>query len=386
MALRGTPSDAGPNACPFVALELDRDRRSERPDYRHRCYAEQVPAPRTIAHQERFCLSPNFSGCPVFQSWALRAAARPVPLPEGYEGRRAIPDARPSAGADLAPAAVGPLPEPDAAVVWPDSMATALPADAEVAAADEPAGTQQLSAFDAPPPKLAPPPEPEEPGDWERAAMDQPRLERGPNPNFEQDIVVREAPDDVDVAPVPAFLVGRSSRARPPSGESRAAREDVVPSWEISDRYGAQSGGEPRGDSPFGRLLTMVAVVIILGLGVAAVILVPGLLAGSPQGTTRPSLTVSSRAPTPAASAGSVIPTAATPIAPPTAQPTSAATPAPSPRLYRIKSGDTLAKIARRENTTVPDILAANPQISDANDIQVGQKIVIPLPAATAAP
>ena len=76
MAQRGTLFDSSATACPFVALELDRDRRSDRPDYRHRCYAEPTPAPRTIAHQERYCLSPNFSGCPIFQDWAVRAAAR----------------------------------------------------------------------------------------------------------------------------------------------------------------------------------------------------------------------------------------------------------------------------------------------------------------------
>src|SRR5688500_973116 len=71
----------GPSACPFVALELDRDRRSDRPDYRHRCFAEPTPAPRSIAHQEAYCLSPNFSACPVFQDWAVRAAARPTSTP-----------------------------------------------------------------------------------------------------------------------------------------------------------------------------------------------------------------------------------------------------------------------------------------------------------------
>src|SRR3954467_12209104 len=74
---QSTPFES-PRACPFVALELDRDKRSDRPDYRHRCFAEPTPAPRSIAHQEAYCLSPNFSACPVFQDWAVRAAARPV--------------------------------------------------------------------------------------------------------------------------------------------------------------------------------------------------------------------------------------------------------------------------------------------------------------------
>src|SRR5512132_4456158 len=78
-----------PHACPFVALELDRDRRADKPDYRHRCYAEPTPQPRAIAHQQAYCLSADFTACPIFQGWATRAAAQPVPVPEGYEGRGA---------------------------------------------------------------------------------------------------------------------------------------------------------------------------------------------------------------------------------------------------------------------------------------------------------
>src|SRR5512132_3539800 len=78
-----------PHACPFVALELDRDRRSDKPDYRHRCFAEPTPQPRALAHQEAYCLSADFPACPIFQGWAMRAAAQPVPAPSGYEGRGA---------------------------------------------------------------------------------------------------------------------------------------------------------------------------------------------------------------------------------------------------------------------------------------------------------
>ena len=59
-----TAPDAGTLACPFVAFEDDRDERSERPDHRHRCYAEVRPAPRAIAHQEAFCLSGELRGLP----------------------------------------------------------------------------------------------------------------------------------------------------------------------------------------------------------------------------------------------------------------------------------------------------------------------------------
>lgn len=45
---------------------------------------------------------------------------------------------------------------------------------------------------------------------------------------------------------------------------------------------------------------------------------------------------------------------------------------------YTVQPGDWLAAIARRYNTTVPAILAANPQITDSNSIQPGVTIVIP--------
>jgi murein DD-endopeptidase MepM/ murein hydrolase activator NlpD len=52
---------------------------------------------------------------------------------------------------------------------------------------------------------------------------------------------------------------------------------------------------------------------------------------------------------------------------------------------YVVKSGDTLGAIASRHDTTVQAILAANPQIKNANTIFVGQQIKVPK-AATSTP
>src|SRR5688572_9335969 len=89
MTERGLPSaDASP-ACPFVAFEDERDERADRPDHRHRCFAEPEPAPRALAHQEAYCLSSAFPVCPTFQEWARREAAHaraggtPTPTPAG---------------------------------------------------------------------------------------------------------------------------------------------------------------------------------------------------------------------------------------------------------------------------------------------------------------
>lgn len=46
-----------------------------------------------------------------------------------------------------------------------------------------------------------------------------------------------------------------------------------------------------------------------------------------------------------------------------------------------IKSGDTLSAIAKREGTTVNEIMKANPQIKDKNKIQAGASITVPKPA-----
>lgn len=45
---------------------------------------------------------------------------------------------------------------------------------------------------------------------------------------------------------------------------------------------------------------------------------------------------------------------------------------------YTVRSGDTLSKIATRNNLTVSDLLTANPSIKNASIIYVGQKITIP--------
>ena len=88
MTERGPAPVDRATACPFVAFDDDRDARAERPDHRHRCYAERRPAPRAIAHQESYCLSAGFPTCPTFQDWARREAAhveagRAAPADEG---------------------------------------------------------------------------------------------------------------------------------------------------------------------------------------------------------------------------------------------------------------------------------------------------------------
>jgi len=76
--------------------------------------------------------------------------------------------------------------------------------------------------------------------------------------------------------------------------------------------------------------------------------------------------------------------------APDTVLPTATPVPADLPRgtiiEYRIVSGDSLEGLALRFNSTVVLILAQNLTIENANDIQVGQIIKIPVNVATPVP
>src|SRR5687767_7367598 len=248
MSQRGEPFGESPQACPFVALELDRDRRSDKPDYRHRCFAEPTPQPRAIAHQEAYCLSSEFAACPIFQGWASRAAARPLPAPSGYEGRPAPSQAPIPTVAEVQAAATQPPLPVDLAPVVP-APGEAWPAEtfSPAPAVDTPA---QLAAFEpaAPPaPAQAEPPYEEElPGAWSMAGASAAApafLEGGSSGPG------REAADDaLDDAPVPDFLAGRTERAPAPrphaSGSDvpfreTVSREDVIPSWDLTSRYGA---------------------------------------------------------------------------------------------------------------------------------------------------
>ncbi len=137
------------------------------------------------------------------------------------------------------------------------------------------------------------------------------------------------------------------------------------------------SGG---GDGTFSKILTAVAVVIIIALGVAAVVLVPGLLNGNPGDDAPPSLALASRSPLTTSVAGVATPTVAPATPTVTAEPTAEVTPGPSPRSYRVKSGDTIAKIAKKFKITIAALTAANPEIGNADHIEVGQILIIPLP------
>ena len=57
--------------------------------------------------------------------------------------------------------------------------------------------------------------------------------------------------------------------------------------------------------------------------------------------------------------------------------------PAPTPKVYTIKKGDTLLKVARANGLTLEELLTANPTIKNPNKVSEGQQIVIPVPSAS---
>ncbi|MBA3307966.1 MAG: LysM peptidoglycan-binding domain-containing protein [Chloroflexi bacterium] len=338
-----------PQACPFVALGDDRDRRLDVPDERHRCFAEREPQPRAIAHQDTYCLAPAFSACPIFLDWAARAAAEPIATrrPPPTPARLAQPDERSQSQRATDPAARG----------W---------------AAPPPWSAEQLAAFDEP----ADPPDRDlgiGPSTWQEAAPSQevaPPLEA----------VARHEPP----TPQPSFLAGRSRIGQPVGSRPRALVTDVGPSAEAPrpspgpSRFGRQARpapprrpqdapewSQPRRHEAYPTLTTRMGLrgtppvaVAAVGLVLAALVLylLPGLLAGGDpsESTPRPSQVA---------------------VVTPTPAPTPS--PEPTPQVYTVVSGDNMLRIARMFGLTVEQIACFN-AIEDVNRLQEGQELLIP--------
>jgi nucleoid-associated protein YgaU len=414
MTDRGLPSGDGSPACPFVAFEDERDARADRPDHRHRCFAEAEPAPRALAHQEAYCLSSAFPVCPTFQDWARREAARATPGQGPVEEEAAAVGAGLSAAAD-APDDAGdeaddpwsqPAPEPpleerprrNPPRDWAAPPPWASGPGGAAAAAGRGPRDDRAEGFGAAP----------ESQGLAGSAAD--RLARGdeiggewaPRPTTRSRSAAegddRHAPPDPDLA----GLVSRAARqaeeseahvdVRPPARAGRRPtvsstrdrgrererdrergtpeRDHEGPSWERARRYEAYPSIKTRaGLSGFSGIPTIG--VLFGGVVLAALILffLPGLLGvGRDDPVGGPSAS-------PSAS------TEETPSASPTPLPD------PTPQVYVIKAGDTLSRIARSFNVTLDALLAANKdRISNPNRIRVGDEIIIPLPETTEVP
>jgi LysM repeat protein len=418
MTDRGLPSADGSPACPFVAFEDERDARADRPDHRHRCFAEVQPAPRALAHQEAYCLSSAFPVCPTFQDWARREAAAAIPGAAGRDDDGAgVAGAAPSAAGAAAVGAAGetvdddddpwaqPRPEPpleERPRRNPPRDWAAPPPWASGGAAGAAGGGREPASYLA---------QAEEGQGLAGSAAD--RLARGedidagwsPRPPTRSGPPTDSAASPAD--PDLAGLVGRAAReaevaeshvdVRPPAKAGRrptvsstrdknrerdraaasaaaAAAQHDGPSWEKARRYEAYPSIKTRANLSG---ISGVPTIAILfgGVVLAAVVLffLPGVLGiGGRDGGNG------------AGAGASPSPSSAVEE---TASPSPTAIPDPTPQLYTIKAGDTLSKIARRFNVSLDALLAANKEtIKNPNRIQVGDEIIIPLPQTEEVP
>lgn len=405
------------------------------PDHRHRCYAEARPAPRALAHQEAYCLSSAFPVCPTFQDWARREAARSrggaptAPSASAGMNRAATGAAADAATGAAADAAAG------AAVAPVEGAASPDLAKAGVAAAndqlstgrgdDVDAGHDDRATTHAPEPHAddlvrrnpprdwaAPPPwlassearsgEDAEPPSFLGHRSNEPgrglagspadRLAGGPPSARPHDT------DDGDwssesrsAAALGAGLAAGGASSAGGAGAGRRSTPPVEDEHGEEDEHGRQSTRRPRAyaqhlggtDGPdwerprryevyptiktrvripaVPRILGLSGLVIVLAL---ALFFLPGILnlgggTASPGGSAGSSLR-----PGPSTSHAPTEPPAATPI------------------VYTIKKNDTLLQVAKAHGITIEQLLAANPQIKNANKISEGQQITIPTPSA----
>jgi LysM domain len=397
--------------CPFVAFEDDRDERSERPDHRHRCYADLRPSPRAIAHQEAFCLSSGFPACPTFQDWARREAAK---------ARRTADEAAAASAAVAASASVDAAPRTaddpaDVASGWSEpepGVPTAGVSPSDGPSRDEPLADDGWLYRPRPANRkwAEPPP-------WADGASGAPAgaaaalgtaardelpeatglaasrwLDDGsggadrarPALNADTPGFLAGRAGEVDDESVPgqelAAVVPRSRRpvTRNPASRSAAAgdrsmtrkpvigqarpaaqaeHDDGAPSWERPRRFEAYPTLKRRvgAGMPAMSRLTIGAIALV----VAALLLLtlPGLWFGGANQEART---------TPSPSA---LRSASASPAPPAA---------PTPQTYTVKPGDTLARIATKYGVTQKQIMAVNPTIKNPDKIVIGQVIVIP--------
>lgn len=357
----------GAPACPFVAFADDRDGRSTSPDHRHRCFAETPPAPRAAAHQEAYCLSSAFPVCPTFQDWARREAAHAT---SGGERPETPPTAIPEDAGAAPPTPPPPADEPPVRRNPPRDWAAPPPwatgaSTRPGGSSQEPSAADLLSAKSVEGQGLAgsaadrlaggPPPAPAAAAaGWSASSAGTPASAA------DDDLAGLVQPGRSTSAPPPRSG-GRppaSGSERRPTVSSTRPQGDAIPgpSWEGVRRYEAYPTIKTRAGLPG---LPRVAVLAgAVGIAAIALFMLPALLGIGGGG---------SASPTPSGSR----PGASAPASPTTP-------PAPTPQVYVVKTGDTMSKIATKFGVTLDELIAANPDIKDANKIAVGDQIIIP--------
>lgn len=349
-----------PLACPFLAFEDDRDGRAPRPDHRHRCFAEVRPAPRAIAHQERYCLTAAFATCPTFLDWARREAAA-VREPSGEASRiggPALPGG-PESARDRGPVdAEGPAegearPRRDWAVPppWAKEGEPGRPAAAVPPFLAGRGGGEGLAPAEA---------------GGRRGSPDAGGWSSGPD--------VRESAPPAQTVPAGAARLESQAGRDVDEGLEEEIEDGVtvidpasrrgdwrraeVPPWERPRRYEAYPRLRTRMGLPaLPPLLLAAGAVVVAAL---ALFFIPPIL-----------LNLGGEAP--------ASPTPSPSLASPSTAPSPTPTPAPTPLVYIVKSGDTLSKIAKEFGVTLDALIEANKDtIPNPDRINVGDRIIIP--------
>lgn len=419
MSDRAIPGGDGAPACPFIAFEDDRDARSTAPDHRHRCFAEPVPAPRAIAHQDAYCLSPAFAVCPTFQDWARREAAVAKPAAGSqpasarpHEGETSRPVAPPAPDRGRDPAAAAVPPSRRAARDWAAPPPWLAEAESGHDAPDPSAGPASGRGAPAAPDARAATP------DWgssSRGLADSAAARlAGPDPNLPRAArpvsAVSSRPDADDVGDDDPDGPAADSRVPPPSGDTPSrAQSDLgrgqaprpgppprrghadPPARVPSGRDGARPkdpqelfgpGWEhPRRNEAYPSLRTRVGLPSLHGVPRIALGAIALVIAAAFLFVVSPMLLGLGKDRTPT---GSTAPASQQASTAPSAAPSPTPVPAPTATTYTVVAGDTLTRIATKFGVTVKDILKANPQIKNQNAIKIGDVLTIPAPSGAA--
>lgn len=426
--------------CPFVALDEDRDHRSEVPNHQHRCFAESPAATRALAHQAAYCLSSSFPGCPTFLDWARREAAPPKDEPtralrETPTAPRQGERSGDAAGRPSAPQAAPALPPRPRRADWtapppwaPDAGAAAGPGagpgggpragpGGPIDEDGDDAGGGGASARDTAPEREDAAVSPGF-GAWSGSALGGLAASAGPaddgpaRPAAPPAYGDRE-PELVPPGPAaPAFLAGRASQPNrvegvpfvpadldAPRGTPRAepSRGEAVgytpgdPSRRVpgrdSDRdraierapdRAAVDPAAPSWERP--RRFEGYPSLKSSGGGLAA--LPRPVLYGLIVLIVGIALFATPFLLRGLPGGGGGATASPTPLASASpgasAAPSATALPSPSATAYTVAAGDTLSRIAKKFGVTVDQIVKANPQIKDPNKLALGDQLVIP--------
>ncbi|HET7727217.1 MAG TPA: LysM peptidoglycan-binding domain-containing protein [Candidatus Limnocylindrales bacterium] len=216
--------------------------------------------------------------------------------------------------------------------------------------ADAGAGTSRLGSSPVPP---------------ERVAAERMGIDAWAGHEPDEDLGHEAAPSPRRIERRDRVPAERPDYTPPPSRHAPERREDAGalrgPSWEQPRRFEAYPSLRRRVGLPSLPGSSVVVGFVALILAAAALFFLPAFLG---VGDDEPGATPT---PTPAAS-----------VTPP---PEPTPTPAPTPTVHVVAAGETLSKIASDYGLTLDELLAANPQITDADRIAIGDEVIIPAAA-----